>query len=208
MVLRMLSIILLCSLCAACAHTDTLETQWPAQTADQRQQRLLSLQSWRVTGAFVLRSQSQKQYGRFVWTFHDNQHYQWDFMAPFALQHARLIVTPRQAVLRVSGQPERHATSADALLYGVFGQAWPISALSSWAKAMPLPRLPASQTINARHYLRTLQQAGWLVNYQKYQWGIGVALPRKLSMSNGQMQMDVTFDQWQSLRGSGVRRSG
>ena len=197
---RSFTILLLGLLCVGCAGPMPVVRQWPVQTAKERQQRLRLLRNWRVTGSLVVRSHDRKQFGRFVWTFRDNRHYQWDFMAPFALRHARLVVTPRQATLRVTGEPERHAASADALLYSVFGQPWPIAALASWAKAMPLPRLPATQTVNAKHYLHTLQQAGWLVNYQQYQWGIGVALPKKLTMSNGQLRMDVTFDQWQPLR--------
>ncbi len=100
-------------------------------------------------------------------------------------------VTVRQA-----GQADQYATNAEQLLQQRFGWSVPIEYFYYWIRGLPAA-LPIDQQTRADGQLRLLEQAGWRIEYLRYQQFADFALPSKLRLQHEDLKVTVVIKQWQ-----------
>ncbi len=102
----------------------------------------------------------------------------------------RLQVTTAKGV-RLDG------AAAQAQLATTLGFPPPLSSLRYWVLGASDSASSAEQTLDARQRLARLQQDGWQIDYDEYmpvqqQW-----LPRRLTVTRGDLRLKLVIDAWQ-----------
>src|SRR5690606_18888434 len=79
------------------------------------------------------------------------------------------------------------AESAEDLLEQQIGWRLPVENLLWWVRGLPAPDSPSRLQLNPDSRLARLAQAGWTVEYSRYQEVEGVQLPQRLQLSGHDM---------------------
>lgn len=79
----------------------------------------------------------------------------------------------------------------------------PLNYLAYWVLGQSVPDMQYQTVKNSTAILVSMRQAGWVINYQRWQQSAGYSLPDKLSVvgEGGELRMVIT--RW-SIRGEGV----
>jgi len=90
-----------------------------------------------------------------------------------------------------------HAKSAEELVRAELGWIIPVSGLRYWLKGLAVPKDHLKQ-IKFDKDLRIwfIEQQGWSITYQSYQTIQGIAVPQKLKLKNGPIQLTFIFHNW------------
>src|SRR5690606_5148367 len=75
----------------------------------------------------------------------------------------------RGMTLDIAGQPTLTAESAEDLLEQQIGWRLPVENLLWWVRGLPAPDSPSRLQLNPDSRLARLAQAGWTVEYSRYQ---------------------------------------
>ena len=90
------------------------------------------------------------------------------------------------------------ARDADALLVQVTGWRLPVRGLRYWIRGLPEPAVgKARLTRDDAGQLVRLEQSGWTVNYQRFQFVGDVLLPDKLQLLHADIAVRIIVDQWE-----------
>ncbi|HAJ93042.1 MAG TPA: outer membrane lipoprotein LolB [Gammaproteobacteria bacterium] len=90
------------------------------------------------------------------------------------------------------------APDADALLVQVTGWQLPVRGLRYWIRGLPEPATGKAQlTRDEAGQLLRLEQSGWIVKYQRYQYVGDVLLPDKLQLLHDDISVRIVVDQWE-----------
>lgn len=133
------------------------------------------------------------------------------FSGPFGAGAVDIVGDP--FVVRISSGKKRYITgSPEQFLLKHFGWTLPLRGLRYWALGLPAPATsgtpPASLSLNRAGQLRSLQQAGWIIDYASYQSAgpnDAYTVPRKFTMhgqktSGSSTEFRVVVDGWRGLR--------
>ncbi|MEE8365426.1 MAG: lipoprotein insertase outer membrane protein LolB [Gammaproteobacteria bacterium] len=91
--------------------------------------------------------------------------------------------------------------SAESLLSQLFGWSIPFSGLTSWIKGLPQQPEPYTYELYADGRLKSLRQAGWLINYLDYFTDDGAeqGLPKKMYLKHRDLALKIVIDRWHPL---------
>jgi outer membrane lipoprotein LolB len=116
--------------------------------------------------------------------------------SPLGQAVARLRADPAGARLTTADHGSFEAENLEALSRQVFGQDLPLSAMPRWA----LGRTgSAAASVERDELLRLTRQsdAGWLIEYPEYESMRADALPRRIRMGNGEVDLKLAIDRWE-----------
>ncbi len=85
---------------------------------------------------------------------------------------------------------------AAAALERVIGVALPISSLRYWLLGVPAPGSDADEKLDAQGRLEALNQNGWSMAYDKYEYRSGAWLPGRVRLESGPVRVKVVVDHW------------
>jgi outer membrane lipoprotein LolB len=73
----------------------------------------------------------------------------------------------------------------------------PIMQMRFWLVGAPAPGAPHRETLDEDERLASLEQSGWLVQYERYSIVGDMALPERLEMTAGDLRLRVVVANWQ-----------
>ncbi len=100
-------------------------------------------------------------------------------------------VTVRQA-----GEIDQYASDAGQLLQQRLGWSVPIEHIYYWIRGLPAA-VPIDQQARANGQLSMLKQAGWHIEFLRYQQFANFALPSKLRLQHEDLKVTLIIKEWQ-----------
>lgn len=103
----------------------------------------------------------------------------------------------RDGVSLTTSKDEYHAKSAEALMQDTLGWYAPVSELRHWIKGIGSPQSPVEQnSVAPDGRLLSLEQQGWLIEYQKYHENLSIRLPKKIIVSRDKLKLTIIIKDW------------
>lgn len=178
---------------AGCATTPQ---QIPKIHPQVRHESLSSMTQWDITGKVAVRTKDQGHNISMDW--HQNKDsYRVRFHSPFTSESAILTGDANEVILKTSDGKIYKNANPEVLLQEHLGWTIPFSHLKYWIKGMASPDSKAQvQKVDQHHQLQTLQQDGWLIEYQKYVVKYNMTYPDKITLSNGDTNIKLIVNDW------------
>lgn len=154
-------------------------------------------QAWELQGRVALKMGDEGWHARLLWRqFPD--HYQLQLSGPFGQGAVQLEGRPGQVVFR-QGRRLVMAADAESLLRQELGWELPVTGLRHWVLGIPHRAPQAQLSWDAEGRLAGLQEAGWTLQYQRYEHLAGISLPTKLRLERAEVQVRLVVDDWRRL---------
>lgn len=196
--LRPLLLLLLATLLTACSSLHQRETLDFGGDADAWQTHRATVQpvhSWTLQGKIGVRSPAESGSGTLTW-LQDQDRYDIRISGPLGRGATRLQGSKQGVTLDMAGQPSVQARSAEALLEQQTGWRLPVEHLLWWVRGLPAPDSPSRLQLDSQSRLARLAQAGWTVEYSRYQEVNGLQLPQRLQLSARDILLTLVITQW------------
>jgi outer membrane lipoprotein LolB len=185
---RVLTLIGCCAL-AACATTRPPPS--PSIHWDQRASTLQSTGDWQLDGRAAVALGTQGWQATLNWRQADNIA-ELHLAGPFGIGALVLKQTP--AGLSLNGAPPSDAVLAQ--IHDKLGFDLPIEDLHYWLLGVPNPGSSFDLSRNDQDRAKSLSQAGWKVDYDRYSPVAGDLLPARLVLSRGDVRVRIVIDHW------------
>ncbi len=118
-------------------------------------------------------------------------------LAPLGQTVARIHRDAHEAMLLASGK--RYADhDMESLMQQVLGWQLPLSGLRYWVTALPVPGDESSIKRNANGQVSILRQQGWEIAYTRYAAATPDALPLRMKLQRGGMEVLLLIDEWEA----------
>lgn len=164
----------------------------------QEQERYLSkLDAWEMSG----RAGSGLGFtGQLSWVQHDQQSYI-KIRGPLGIGAMEIIGNAQQVSLT-----DKYGTQTvfdpEVVLRESYGLPLPIAYLRWWMLGIAAPNESAGYQFDSAGNAAEIHQAGWQVTLNSYQaYDCGVALPRKMTLVNGDNKLKLVIKSWTPLEG-------
>lgn len=179
-------------LLSGCATTLTPEK--PRPTGKERESALKRIQNFRLSGKIGVQTAKDSGSASVEW-IQNNQQYHLALTGPLGTAGLTLDGHPGQVTLQMADGKHYQASSPEQLLAQQWGFELPVSQLIYWIKGLPAPG--AAQThFDTNGYLKTLNQAGWQINYISYTHRFGIDLPDKLTLTSQTLRVKLVIYDW------------
>lgn len=197
--LRTLLIVIIALGISACSNLhqrETLEFGGDAAAWHAHRQAVTPLDSWTLQGKLGVKAPSESGSGTVFW-LQQRDYYDIRLSGPLGRGATRIQGNDHGVVLDIAGQPPVSARSAESLLEQQVGWRLPVEHLLWWVRGLPAPDSPSRLQLNMDSQLARLAQAGWTVEYSRYQQIDGVQLPQRLQLSGYDMLLTLVITRWE-----------
>ncbi|WP_111641051.1 lipoprotein insertase outer membrane protein LolB [Marinimicrobium alkaliphilum] len=158
---------------------------------------LQNLEHWHITGRLGLRVPEQNASASVRWR-QDRDDFHIDLSGPFGQGRTLIHGDQQHAVLEQAGERPLTASSAETLLWDTTGWVFPVAQLTYWVKGIPAPfGPPAEVEHNSQGWPERLTQAGWTLDYSRFQAVDGYPLPGRIVAQSGDIRLTLIIRQWQ-----------
>lgn len=152
---------------------------------------------WELDGKLGIRAQGKAQSAFFNWQNHPD-HFTISVHGPLGQGRSTLEEHLDGGVeLRYDGNTYFAATP-EKLMQRHLGWSFPIDNMRWWARGLPAPDSPID---NSQHgptgELLSLSQAGWEIQYLRYQTVNGLSLPYKIAATRDDLQLTLLLKKWE-----------
>lgn len=157
-----------------------------------------TLTAWSINGSVGARLPGNTQTASFYWFQSDNQHYDIILQGPFALGKIRILQSLQEKKLEINGKIYKNI-NIEQKLQEEAGIKIPVKYLPYWIKATPYPQGTKKLTYDANGNLQRLSQAGWQINYLRYQSPNAIfpfSLPTLISLKKGNIFLKIYIKNW------------
>jgi outer membrane lipoprotein LolB len=194
---RLLSILGLGMVLAGCAQAPVQpdaaaarERAWEAHRAEVSQ-----LGTWTLTGRISLSSETEAWNATLRWRQNDTRY---DILLIGPLGQGSLAVRgdDRSVVLKTSDGKTATAPDPEGLLARHLGWRLPLEGLQHWVLGLPEPGLRAERVLDETGRLAELTQAGWTLQFLRYDPVDGVMLPGKIFLENAEWKVRLVVERW------------
>jgi outer membrane lipoprotein LolB len=168
----------------------------PEQLWQQQQQKLASLENWRFRGRTAITQ------GREGWNAGISWQQQGDsfvikLSGPFSQGGAELSGDNTQVTLTLDNGEEYSAQTPEQLLAETLGWLLPVSALRDWVRGVPYQEVAIdTYELDENGRLKTLQQAGWQIEYLRYVPFDGRVVPAKIFIKHPDLNIRLIISDW------------
>ena len=171
----------------------------PTISLQSRQAYLNHMQHWQANCRVAIRDKDHGHNLTMQW--HENQQqYNIQFFGPLGSGSIKIIGKPGALNLTTSDGNSYTATNADNLIYEHLGWDLPFASLTYWLKGLAaLDTRPMLIKYDAYNQLQSLQQSGWLINYQNYMVYDAITLPEKITLTKGDIKLKIIVHQWRVI---------
>ncbi len=196
--MRLLSLLLLLALLAACATPPGPVTDQSHERWQQQQTRLLDFNDWHIRGRVALFVDDEVYNLGLDWQ-HDGRENRLTLEAALGQGMIRIRRLDGISELTTAEGETRTAADAEALLLQTTGWDIPVGGLEYWVRGVQRPGSDFRPTLDGHGRLQQLEQDGWWINYLEYGEASDAlpALPRRLYMKRGRVRIKIVIDQWQ-----------
>ena len=191
-----IALILLLPLLGACQAPLPRWDAPPSRSAPDidRQQKLLALDRWSLSGKASLQTPQETATLTFTW-MHQPDGWRLSGNGSFGRGAFRAEQDVSGATLLRAGEPALHGDTIEQLLAETSSSDLPLDALRYWIKGLPAPG-KVDTSIYAEGRLTFLEQYGWIITYQEYQaWG-DYQLPKKLFAQGPEAELRLVIHRW------------
>lgn len=196
---------MLCLSLAACSLFQPLGG--PALTAREqsqlqaRRQALATVQSYYLSARLALRADNGAWNGSLRWEQRPDS-YVMNFNSPTGQGALQLSGGADGVQLKLANGEIQNADDAEDLLYNQTGLNFPLHGLRYWVMGLPQPADESLRALrlDAQGRITSLSQAGWSINYSRYQTVDGLEMPRKLELKNNELSIRLFIDRWELSR--------
>ncbi|WP_110687618.1 lipoprotein insertase outer membrane protein LolB [Salinicola aestuarinus] len=160
----------------------------------RQQDDLTALDTWQIAGKVGLRTPQDSTSANLDWR-QTPQHYRMLISGPFGA--GRSVLEGRAGAVRLTtGDGTFEAASPEALMQQQLGWSLPISALDYWVRGLPAPGSVFETTPDTFGFPKTLQQAGWRIEYRDWTYAGELWLPRRLVMTYNEVRATLVVNEW------------
>lgn len=163
--------------------------------------------NWVLVGRIALRTGDQGWHAGLLWRERAD-HYDLRLQGPLGQGAVELTGAPGQVTLRTADGKHYRAASPEALLARVLGVRMPVSGLRYWVRGRAAPGGRAEEQRNGSGQLALLRQDGWVIRYESYAQVQGRSLPVRMRLANGNVQLLLIVDRWESGAGADPAHGG
>lgn len=151
--------------------------------------------NWTMQGRLGIRTDEQSLSGQIRWQHHADLD---DVLltSPLGQGVARIVRDAMGVTLEVPNQAVRRAPDAESLTREVLGYGLPVSGLSWWVQARPVPGRAFEVTRDTYGRFTQLKQDGWVIDYLQYSDDAPLR-PRKLVVARSGLEIRLVTDTWQ-----------
>ena len=172
------------------AHDPAAEAAWLAHRAS-----LEALTRWQVKGRVAVRAGDEGWSASFDWQQLGEQ-YRIRLRGPFGQGAVELRGNAQGVWLRQAEGAQVFARDPETLVERETGWRLPVSGLRSWLLGLPVAELEADYQWDARGTLLQIDQAGWHIDYNRYQQSGPLHLPARMRLERDTLQVRFVIDDW------------
>jgi outer membrane lipoprotein LolB len=150
---------------------------------------LYALQQWSLDGRLAMSAKQVSWSANMLWQ-HQADNEQIKLSGPLGQGATHIRLTKSQVVIDRGGKDVQASANPEQFIEQQLGMAVPIHSLRYWVVGLPEPGIAFFETAAG------FKQGQWLVAYKEMQWVGKQAMPRKITVMNGQVRLKVMIDQW------------
>jgi outer membrane lipoprotein LolB len=162
----------------------------------ERRDMLRELEEFRMEGRLALNTGRRGYSGTVSWEQNDDI-VDFRFRGPFGFGGFRIHGDLEQLRVKTTAGEEFLLRDPELEMTERFGWSLPVHSMRYWILGVSDPGLPATEVPDEQGLLESMEQAGWLVNYDSYGETEGLLLPRRLDMERGEVRIRVMSDRWE-----------
>jgi len=156
---------------------------------------LEALQSWNLKGRVAGKS-NHKGFRTGVRWQQQQQKFNIALLGPLGRKVAAITGTEGDVQLSTSKGERFSAADPEELMQNLFGYSLPVNGLRYWLRGIPDPeQVYTSLELDDLGRLKQLNQAGWLIDYNRYYDG-KPPLPAFIKISNTTLNANIVIDHW------------
>ena len=194
--LGLLAFTLILTACSNLHQRETLEFGGDLAAWQTHRSTVAPLMHWTLQGKLGVRAPHESGSGTLFWLQQQDQ-YDIRLSGPLGRGATRIQGSDAGVTLEIAGQPPATADSAEALLEQQIGWRLPVEHLLWWVRGLPAPDSPSRLQLNPDSQLARLAQAGWTVEYSRYQQVEGLTLPQRLQLSGHDVLLTLVITRWE-----------
>lgn len=185
---------LLLTACAPLWQPKTTES--PEQRWQQQQQEIAALKDWRFRGRTAITQGHEGWNAGITWQ-QQGEGFDIKLSGPFSQGGAELIGDAEQVTLTLDNGDQYSAQTPEQLLAKTLGWFLPVSALRDWVRGVPYKDAAVDKyQLDENGRLKTLQQAGWQVEYLRYVPFKGLVVPSKIFIKHPDLNIRLIISDW------------
>lgn len=154
-----------------------------------------ALYVWSTQGKVAFRKGKEGGHANFSWD-QDHDHYLIRLSGPLSSGGVVIDGRPGHVELKDSEGRVWVAETPEALMEQRLGWRMPIEGMKYWIKGVTEPNVSKKPHLNQAKALVSLQQRGWMIQYQNYLRAKNYRLPQKMALSNDLLSLKVVIRQW------------
>ncbi len=156
---------------------------------------LETLQSWNLKGRVAGKSNNEGFRAGVHWQ-QQQQNFNIALLGPLGRKVAAITGAEGDVQLNTSKGENFSAVDTEELMQNLFGYSLPVNGLRYWLRGIPDPeQVYASMELDDLGRLKQLNQAGWLIDYNRYYDG-EPSLPAFIKISNTTLNANIVIDHW------------
>lgn len=162
----------------------------------ERQDMLREIEEFRMEGRLALNTGRRGYSGTVTWEQNDDL-VDFRFRGPFGFGGFRIHGDLDQLRVKTTAGDEFLLRDPEQEMTERFGWSLPVHSMRYWILGVSDPGLPANEVPDEQGLLESMEQAGWIVNYDAYDDVDGLLLPRRFDMERGDIRIRVMSDRWE-----------
>ena len=186
--MRILAVTLCLFALAGCVTTRSVG---PKLDWDARQAELQKASSWQMNGRAAVAVGTQGWQATLDWREQPGSA-ELHLAGPLGI--GAQVITQTAAGISINGS--RSSDAALAQLQDRLGFELPIEHLKFWLLGVPDPHAEFELTRNAEDRAQHLSQAGWSIDYDRYQPANGDVLPGRVVLTRDEVRVRIVADRW------------
>lgn len=161
-----------------------------------RVSKLQQLTHFELAGAMAVRRGEQADSASYTWQQYGRSAFNIYLSGPMGAGGTQLRGTLGEVILRDSKGEQFKAATAEDLLQQRMGWTVPVSQLFYWVRGIP-ESTTATKTLDKYQHLKTLEEAGWQLVYERYTNVQGIDLPSKITLTRDKIRVRLVVRKWQ-----------
>ncbi|HDZ55916.1 MAG TPA: outer membrane lipoprotein LolB [Pseudomonas xinjiangensis] len=193
--LCLIGLILTISACSNLHQRETLDFGGDPAAWQAHRQSIEPLQNWTLQGKLGMRSPQESGSGTLFWLQREGD-YDIRLSGPLGRGATRIVGDDQTVTLEMAGRDPVQAASAEELLEQQIGWRLPVDHLLYWVRGLPAPDNPSRLQLDTESRLARLSQAGWTVEYSRYQTVGDLELPQRMQLSGYDVLLTLVVTRW------------
>jgi outer membrane lipoprotein LolB len=189
--MRRALLLMFCSALGACATVRPVAPPVPAVTWDQRVTELQKAAGWRLDGRAAVALGAQGWQATLAWR-QSGMFAEVHLSGPFGI--GALVLKQGPDGLSLNGAPPSDAVLSQ--VHDKLGFDPPLENLHYWLLGIPNPASGFEVSRNDQDRAKTLTQAGWSIDYDRYLAVAGDVLPTRVVLSREGVRVRIIIDHW------------